>query len=784
MMLPPPIIVPCSFSCPNGTYITNSGGCSSCQPGQISNTELLYTHWQEFPIQSSTDCANKYYPCSKWLLKNTYIDTGKNYDYAFSNFHMSLEIFSPDAYVEFVYQVDAEMYYDYLSFYVNSDLLLRVSQQRQWTVFRHSLPLGFVDLLWSYTKDSIISVGEDLARIQSIRIHGAVDARVYCDLCPRGYFSTNSLSCSPCPVGTYSSSPGTPACAPCPPYQDSYEGATSCYLKSPPCNTTDQFSYLTQCNQGQQSRVFQWIQPFLCNQSYTSLQPIQIGLQCPENCPVGQGYQPSFGCQECAFGSFGDGLTNTCQQCPEGKYLTGNMQYYINFTTALHWKTGCSGECVSDGFRMLGEAGMDSGVGNGHADSWILIPLPLKDVTAKILMFLSCELDSVSFYMNDVQITALNCRDSSNGLPIPLWLYPSQEVFQNNGSSTGEAVLLIRYVTLRSAVLRIYNFTLMNGQRSTGFSACLQCPDGKVSSLNQPCLSCPGGTFAISGDIECNPCSANTYSITGSKACRSCGNGFISPVASPQCFYRDGKPCSYVSASTGMIFDWEPLALALKDFAFSGQVGTFYLNLDGLASSHCANGSYICLQNDNPFNLLTTGIVLANYADIEIYQNLGLYINMDNSKAVGSSDYYQVDMFLYCGTNAIFNPENDVTIIDHQTNQMTIEIDSIFGCPLCNTSDFEQVIGPCVDSKQKLFWRKVNSFCARGVSLMNESSFVDCIVEGYEFPLWAIAIIVAVFLILFGIALSVTITLIVRYRRLQNQFQMLVENEDLGHEKL
>ena len=204
------------------------------------------------------------------------------------------------------------------------------------------------------------------------------------DLCPPGTFSiydNTSDTCTKCAKGTYNPSTGQTSCLQCPPLQDSYEGATKCFSSFPPCTSSDFYKIEQVCIGNTKNINYQWIQPLLCNtshpnsvnlpQSYTSQCSIYIFLSLDQNCLPGQYFDGSV-CSYCNDTSFSTG--SFCQICSKGNSLQLKNQYYTNFSQIpTNWKVGCEGECISNGWRFIGNQ-MDSGEGNGISSSYFEYP--------------------------------------------------------------------------------------------------------------------------------------------------------------------------------------------------------------------------------------------------------------------------------------------------------------------------------------------------------------------------------------------------------------------------
>lgn len=733
--------------------------------------------------QFKTRCSNDYgRSCETWKPKGTYVDSGVNTDASSSILELNLEM-SIDGNVTFSYEVDGEPSYDYLAFSVDGKRLLKESTQLTWKTVSFPLSKGNRQLTWLYYKDPIISVGEDKAKLQFVEIQGAVDVVVYCDSCPPGTFSKEgALNCTKCPVDTYNPDYSASTCLSCPPLQTSFEGATKCFPKFPACTSNDYYSYFSSCTNGQREKIYQWVSPMLCNMTHPNsvTLPNPQNSPCDEKCAPGQKFTNGK-CESCPNQSWSTGISE-CNECSGGKYLTPKYNYYNSFATfPQEWKKGCIGDCQSQGWRALGNM-MDSGVGNGLAEAWFEFTFePIESGYVDINYQLSCNSDTgfIEFIVNRNifrKLTCSGCNSDQKIIQIPvksgqntIRVSYSQNNFANSDFTCSRAI--------------VNNITTIGG--STGGSvSCTACEAGYISSTGSyKCNSCPAGTYSNSGDSSCKKCEPNTFSHETSSKCYDCGNGMVSNEGASSCSWKFNNTISYYQQMVGdklMKFNWTELGSKLKRIPIpdTGEFLEFNMNLD--PNSACPPGSYVCVitpEKQEPIDL-------GNSMDINIV-NQHIQLTISNHKFNGSSVFTTMD--LYCDPEERpFDPEMDVGVYGEYPGYW-VEVFSYFGCFVCSKDDFEENINVCVDGKRNhVFTKKKTNDIPPFVCAMGEKpeNYISDCSNSASFPVWVVFLIIGIFGVIVSIFIVIGVVFWFRHRKLQHQFQELVEDEDMGHEKL
>ena len=141
---------------------------------------------------------------------------------------------------------------------------------------------------------------------------------------------------------------------------------------------------------------------------------------------------------------------------------------------------------------------------------------------------------------------------------------------------------------------------------------------------------------------------------------------------------------------------------------------------------------------------------------------------------------------MYCDDKSVnFNPSNDVGIFSFIPKVYIVEIYSAYGCKLCGDNDFEALIGRCENGQRINTWRKTAEIwydsCAFGVQ---KNTTIESCPIGYQFPIIWVILAVGVLIFISLIFISIIIAILIKHRSLQNEFHSLVEEQDLGHEKL
>eukprot|EP01080_Neovahlkampfia_damariscottae_P001374 gene1374-11995_t len=787
--LPSPVKgLSCDLTCDFGEYFnTTTIACEKCSAGKMSTPDIEYNKWDEWPGPFRRKCkAYSWQPCQEWQLKGSYIDSGANSDDTVTTLTYSVSM-RQYGNLTFEYQVDAEPYYDRFNFYIDSVEKFRKSTQLTWKKVSYVLAPGAHVLEWKFTKDFVTTVGEDKAKLRNIKITNVYDVALTCDDCPPGSYSEiGSSNCTLCPAGTYNPIAGASNCVDCPPLEDSFPGAIKCHVKAPACNSHDYYPTYTSCESNQRYKIYQWIEPILCNKTHES------SVQLPNNETVGciDSCLPGYELQNTQCIACGDGMYNKdgkkCITCNSGKFLSLKREYITKFEYPLKsgWKTGCSGDCSSQGWRMIGDHS-DSGYGNGISNSWLEIPIEINSIINSTLKpdihvhyELSCLQSSgfLQFWIDGKIIKNKFCSGCNSNSEV--------EIFD---LTMGKHTLKIDYVsgllhdphfTCNRAVLK--NITV-HGSPIGGSDDCFNCKAGTISSNGAYyCDGCFPGTYPNNNQSKCDECEIDTYSNVGFPKCESCGVGMKAPKGSAFCSWPEGSgQFSFKNKKYDLLHLINQLKANKIGTPFSNE--KFGFNLDASENAACPKGSYGCIFDPKTGDLATSAEKMSISYDEKFSS---LQFELTNFKGKDAINVMFIN--LYCDEKSVsFDPSNDIGIFSFIPKEYVVEIYSAFACKKCTDNDFELVKGQCENGIRHDTWRKTADIwyesCAFGVE---KNSTTESCPIGYQFPIIWVIIASTLFVFVIVLLVSVIIIILVRHKKLQNEFHSLVENQDLGHEKL
>ncbi|KAF0984115.1 hypothetical protein FDP41_008030 [Naegleria fowleri] len=648
--LPAPVTgIPCDMICEEGTRLEmSSKTCLHCDPGSYAHSgELSLNTWiatgtdanVEKPIlppQMRTYCTNFAWAptCSPWQPRGDYIDSGDNRNKPFSKNYLeySAEISQTAvnkglASISFEYQVDAEQYYDFLYFYMDgsSDYLVKADRQLSWK--KVSFPItkaGFHTFQWLYSKDSSKDEGEDRAKIRNISIMGAVDKEVVtrCENCTKGTYSNGTHPCLPCPPGTYQNEEGMSSCKACPPGHTSFSGATECFMANVPCTKNDySFRYGSICENNRRTIDYFWILPKVCNESRNDseqLPPSSTAL-CSETIKCGLGMKKTIvgnsqTCTYCEPGFFNDHdnrnnndtdiharsihhAETECEPCKSNEASRFKILhlYDVIGDVSTSYTSSCVGECLTNvGWRDLGSAGLDSGVGNGKSVTRLSFTnLPKvtleEDITPSfsVRLFLSCPINSgsrVDFLVDGVARKSVQCsgckkfeedeyevEEDWQTVDIPLTMTErkkDQLLFDINFVTLDAPTSLNESFTCNRAVVSKVSLSGVSGNVG-GAVLCNTCAGGQYPKLDK-CESCSAGYYSAPASANCSICDANQFSYASSDKCYNCGKGQTSSKGSSTCSWTNNEVCVSTNKldSTSQRFEFQKLGALLGNTRF------------------------------------------------------------------------------------------------------------------------------------------------------------------------------------------------------------------------
>lgn len=730
--------VPCSVTCGPGQHLdVSTHTCAGCSAGTYSpGGGMVWDTWDTLPAQFETECAvgSLTKTCTPWRPRGNIIDSGNQSTTLNAQMEsvlsLQFHLIVPGS-IKFTYKVSAEAGWDYLMFVVN-DLVYLQKSNANWTTYSQNLPIGYHVVEWVYFKDESVSAGEDKATIQNITITGLTVADLECRPCPAGKFSSsgNAAECHDCPANTYSIGNAT-TCTPCPAGQTSYPSSSSCTGHTN-CTEEDYTYTLSACIAGSQLKTYRWITPAACMTAYGTLpDPVQVSCG-PLQCPPGTSLSPNgTACVYCADGTANAEPSATgCTFCPMAQYSGARIAYfdqwdvwYPNFTT------GCTGDCLSDGWR-LGSYFIDSGAGAGPgASTWVefsIAAVGAPSVTFNYSLACSAHDTALFFYVNDSIVHQQPCSSCNSG-------WASYTANLAAGVST---VKLTYHKGVQSGVdttcdrALVYEITVSGVKAGMGGAAdCFSCVAGTHSGGNGDpvCAECPGGTFTPGGNsVSCTTCPSNTYAHPGSSQCYACPHATTSAPGSEGCTYD----CSHLLESILLdaqsnlnITDVYDITGLATNYSVPDSTNSklFYLNLCVPRATPCdENGTTFACVAEFDAQPMNIGDAIGFYPSST--SNKGLVVAFTNPVTNCA-----VNISLQCNQNStIGQPIYNSNASDPEHCRYNFIFANNLACPLCAPDDYFEIQSPCIGGKitKSYHWNDPKN-CHDG-ELLPVSTYTTC----------------------------------------------------------
>lgn len=733
--------VPCSVSCGAGQHLDlTTHTCADCAAGSYSpGGGMVWDNWDTIPAQFETECAvgSLSKTCTAWRPRGSIIDSGNQSDSlgAAMESVLSLQFHLVAAgSIKFAYKVSAENYYDYLMFVVDDLVWLQKSNQ-SWTTYTQSLSVGYHFVQWVYYKDETVSAGEDKATIQNITITGLTVANLDCRTCAPGkYAGSSAAACLDCPSNTYSTGNAT-ECTPCPAGQHSYPASASCTGHTN-CTSEDYTYTLSQCVNGLQTKTYRWISPPACVTADSTLPPTETISCAPLQCPAGTSLTTSGdACAYCADGTANADPTATgCAACPSGQLSGSRIAYFNQWDTWYpNFTTGCTGDCLSNGWR-LGSYFIDSGAGAGPgASTWVEFPIATVGnyTTVTFNYSISCSVSDtvLYFHVNDSIVHQEMCSGCNS----------SWAVYSINLTAGLNTLKWTYHKGLNTAVddfcdrALIYQITVNGVTAGMGGAAkCFSCAAGQYSGGNGVpyCVSCPGGSYTSGGDsVTCSTCASNTYAPPGSTQCYPCPHATTAPPGAESCSYD----CAHLLES--ILSDSQGNLNITDVYDITGLAKTNYTVPDGVEHANkdfvlnlCTPRSTPCEPNSTTFACMYGGFG----APVDIGNAIGFYQNPSSAKGLVVAFSNPVtncaaNITLHCDpTTAAGYPVYNLNASDAAQCRFNFDFSSVLACPVCGANYYFSIESPCINGKitTSHHWL-LPKMCHDGVTLP-ASSYVTC----------------------------------------------------------
>ncbi|KAL9649072.1 hypothetical protein ABK040_008449 [Willaertia magna] len=655
--VPPPVSgIPCEMDCTDGKYLdVNTQTCQPCQAGSYTTKTsgtIIYENFSKYinssgftnlPYGMTTFCTatNSQKRCSKWQIEGDIITSGNNFNYQSVVTTLQLEayfseeaVFKEKAFVSFEYIYDAEDSYETFSFLVDGVSYFSLKKDKlSWEKVKISIPkAGKKILQWTYTKDFMVSQGSDKAKIRSIEIEGEIadsSNQLSCTKCPKGSYSNGTVPCSPCPVNTYADEEGLSICKVCPDGKKSSTGAITCLIDDTPCLTSDySYRYASNCeliaNEWKRRKEYFWVEPKICNsdRSDSAILPNTEIIPCSGSLQCRKGQTPSItnpvgeSCNYCEPGKFSSDGTS-CLPCNANQIsTTKNFILYDSksgttipqIMNNIPLENTCIGECSTNGWRDLGVNGLDSGVANGASQvsmyfgnlTSIQLDINSKASYIRLKYAMSCQMSydtKFDVFLNDILTNNLQCsgcKDLSTLqdqdftiLDIPLQGHQQTIATLNLLFTTNERLSKTDSYSCNRVLIK--SIEIIGTLNIGGSFECDTCKAGTQPSIDK-CTDCDPGTASSDASVKCETCPVNTFSYRASPKCYNCGAGMISTEGSSFCSWQNNV-CTMNNVSIGN---------SVKDFNFGKLNDYLYHYNDGFVGTNVKNRNFF-------FNICNSG---------------------------------------------------------------------------------------------------------------------------------------------------------------------------------
>ena len=410
----------------------------------------------------------------------------------------------------YIFVDDNLLYFDY-----NSDTPHWVTVTIQLEVGLHSVQLVF---------DKFVTDQVSEVQIKEIQVRGTEYSSADCEACSIGYSAGGSDECTVCDIGSFLN--GT-QCSSCPPGFLSKPGSLSqadCF-RLQAC-TSEGYGYIySPCEEGRMTKVFQWNDPLLCDNSGLSL-PSNEQAAC-RACPTGMYYEGQ-ACTACPTGSF---ITATdygevCTVCAPGNYAPKLSEYTDWVEVPLQFNPYCvSAKLTSCPFAWEPR-------GTYLATSPVYIPFSQVGISTKAVI---SEQDSFVDYEYSVSGAYVKFSFYIDGVEVNTTVGEADGHFVQAVSAGSHSFKWVCYhLDYENEACRISRI-LITGTADGGSSSCRPCRPGFYSSVaTDYCAACQSG-FTSSSDLTmCLPCTGNTYSNRPGP-CSDCPEGTNANTQHTEC---------------------------------------------------------------------------------------------------------------------------------------------------------------------------------------------------------------------------------------------------------
>lgn len=648
-------------------------------------------------------------------------------------------------------------------FYVDEVAVLNYTKSAlDWVSFSHPMQSsGSHNFRWTFTGgvlESPSALAFEAVYLTNVVFTGYDYHSDTCTPCPAGYYSNASSSaCSPCPENTFNDYTGAGFCSACDNNTYTIPGeVTDCTLRYPcqpsdydtvygPCQTTGSVS--------SRSATLVPKKPSIC----LDTTPHDLGNVACAPCPPST-TRSGANCVGCDVGQyFSNGV---CTANPIGNTVQRSIAYFTDnsiSTWPAEFTTGCSGNCITDGWH-IGNGFVDSGDQSYHTvDSWLTLSTTLvSDGSIEFNYNVSGTYQDTNgfFLLVDGAVT-----------PVPTYQTPgSADIYVKVPLSAGvHTITWDWHQDDAQDILLMHDIIVTGASNSIITGASVPCPAGQFSNVssNVVCSVCPAGTFSQGPSATgCTACPANQYAVfPGSSTCTACDSGSSTTTTgntacTPQCTFSFGSD-SYSLETTSF------------NTTITTKAGTeqYYINVCGF-TDQCSS-SHICLASGAdliPFGA-SFRVASANNASNNAFS---VFFEHGDSPSCPQTASTQIDFFCEPSTT-----DSTPSLISNDGCLAHFSWQSASACRICQDSDYVEVVGVCSGGHRTIVKNR-NTNCNGPASITEPPK--SC--SSHEFPTGAVVAVVVVFVVVVAAGVGIFI----RHRIVAKRYQSLLDETKSGKE--
>lgn len=432
------------------------------------------------------------------------------------------------------------------------------------------------------------------------------------------------------------------------------------------------------------------------------------------------------------------------------------------------FSTYCSGQsCLSGGWRLKGDLGIDSGLqAPGEVDSVLNFEtsLVVDGSVSFTYTVLGSRIDGLEFFIDGVQ---------QDLVYHPLEEEREVEVDAQFPVPAGSHVL--RWVYHQDHLLPTFSFVEMKNIEIAGSSvgacdAIQQCEPGTYSDTSRQlaCLPCPEGTVSsTAGASSCSLCSGNTYQpSTGQTSCISCGAGTTPSADHTKC---ETNHCSFSFGNA--TYNLSTADVTIRAY-YTGMDLVFrmcdYIDLNQAPS--CPEDVYVCGMDTTNGNILNLGSSLSVEPFPSTTDNSsGVHLSYTRGQLCQGGTYYSTEVYFSCYDDEQNSPIRRRISYNADNCQYSVLYSSLAGCRVCRNSDYSTVKSECSDGVRVISVER-QTLCNGPITRSRQT--VSCSAS-YETPLWVFFGLVVGFAVIAGLL----IFFMVKHRQVSVQYEVLVNEE-------